>query len=73
LFQIFIKTTPHHRLSGLVGDPLCTALVTQSKRGLIKIQDKALSGAKHYKYEILLCPFCGQSEARVSKLPKMTG
>jgi hypothetical protein len=28
----------------------------QSKRGLIKIQDNALSGAQHPKYEILLCP-----------------
>jgi hypothetical protein len=27
LLQIFIKTTPHHRLADLVCDPLCAALV----------------------------------------------
>jgi hypothetical protein len=27
VYQIFIKTTPHHRLAVLVCDPFCTALV----------------------------------------------
>jgi hypothetical protein len=32
LLQIFIKTTPHHRLSGLVCNLFGTTMVAQSKR-----------------------------------------
>jgi hypothetical protein len=42
----------------------------ESKRGLIKIQDKALSGAKHYKYEILLCPLLRSNRSACLKTTK---